>query len=459
MNISPFSKNEEQDEPLYIRLYLYYRQLIESGQLVSGSKLPSIRHCCEEFSLSKTTVETAYQQLSAEGYITAKAQSGYYVNEVTFFHPMSVEIKDTPTFDKEKNIKYDLTTSSLDENSFDFALWSRYIKGAFRQSERLTSYGEAQGELELRQAISRYVGKYRSVVCSEKQIIIGAGTQSLIHILCSVLNEKCTVAFIGSSFEKGEAIFKDHGFECMHLETIPENLDVLKENNVRLIYISPSHFTQFGDILPINGRMELISYAAKNNCLIIEDDYDSEFRYYSKPVPSLQGIAGGNSVIYLGTFSKLLLPSIRISFMILPLELVPLYEKVGALYNQTASKLEQIAVCRFIRDGHLNSQIKKQRKIFNSKAVKLAKKLDEQLGERVNVRVLPAGYLVMLEIKEGSAEAVAARAEKLSLKVKAISDEKREALILSCTGITEDEIQTVAKLLKKSILNEKVSAF
>ncbi len=455
MNISPFSKNERNDEPLYIQLYLYYRGLIESGQLVAGVKLPSIRRCCDEFSLSKTTVETAYQQLAAEGYIIPKAQSGYYVNEVSFLRPMNVEIKSRPSFDKINQLKYDLTSSSVDENSFDFTLWSRYIKGAFRQSERLTSYGESQGELELRQAISQYVNKYRSAVCSEKQIVIGAGTQSLIHILCGVLNEKCTVAFIGSSFEKGEAIFIDHGFKCKRYETIPENLDILKDNGVRLIYISPSHFTQFGDILPINRRMELISFAVENNCMIIEDDYDSEFRYYSKPVPSLQGIAGGNNVIYLGTFSKLLLPSIRISFMILPLELIDMYEKVGSLYNQTASKLEQIAVCRFIRDGHLNSQIKKQRKIFNSKADKLARKLTENLGKNAKVRVLPAGYLVLVELKEGRADAVALHAEKRSVKVKSVADGEKQFLILSCTGLASEDIDEVAALLAEAVFENK----
>lgn len=451
MKVSTFAKDESKDEPLYIQLYMYYRELIESGILVGGTKLPSIRRCCDEFSLSKTTVETAYQQLAAEGYILPKAQSGYYVSDVEFMRPSNVKIRSIPKENDKRNFKYDLTSTSLDKNGFDFTLWRRYIKGAFRQSESLTSYGEAQGELELRQAISKYVGKYRSVVCSEKQVIIGAGTQSLIHILCGTLEEKCTVGFIGSSFEKGEAIFNDHGFKCMQFESIPDDLNVLKENNVRLIYISPSHFTAFGDILPINGRMELISYARNNNCLIIEDDYDSEFRYYSKPVPSLQGIAGGENVVYLATFSKLLLPSIRISFMIFPPDLIENYENKSALYNQTASKLEQIAVCRFIRDGHLNSQIKKQRKIFNTKADRFTKLLSEKLKDRAKVSVLPAGYLVMIEIREGSAKLKCEIAEKFSLKLKAVTDSKRDALILSCTSIAYEEIENVAEILSDII--------
>lgn len=455
MKILPFIKEENNEDPLYIQLYMYYRRLIESGQLISGTKMPSIRRCCEDFSLSKTTVETAYQQLAAEGYILPKAQSGYYVCNIDFLRLASVKVKSTPADDRKTDVKYDFTSSSLDEKSFDFLLWSRYIKSAFRQSERLTSYGEAQGELELRQAISQYVNKYRSAVCSENQIIIGAGTQSLIHILCALLKEKCTVGFIGSAFDKGEAIFKDHGFKCMKFQSIPDDLSVLKKNNVRLIYISPSHFTKFGDVLPINGRIELLSYARKNNCIIIEDDYDSEFRYYSKPVPSLQGIAGGNDVIYLGTFSKLLLPSIRISFMILPIELMSMYDEVSSLYNQTASKLEQIAVCRFIRDGHLNSQIKKQRKIFNSKADMIRKNASLLLKDKANVKILPAGYLVLIELKTGNAKLVAEKAEKLSVKVKAVSDGDREAIILSCTQIAFDEIEEAVSLLAKAVLDTK----
>lgn len=451
MNISPFIKNKSNETPLYIQLYMYYRKLIESGQFLSGTKLPSIRKCCADFSLSKTTVETAYQQLAAEGYIYPKAQSGYYVSDISFLSAENVEVENTPEGTGNKSVKYDFTASSLDETSFDFLLWGRYIKGAFRQSERLTSYGEAQGELELRQAISQYVNKYRSAVCSENQIIVGAGTQSLIHILCAVLEEKCTVGFIGTSFDKGEAIFNDHGFNCMSFDGIPTDLGILKENNVKLIYISPSHFTKFGDVLPISSRLELIAYARKNGCIIIEDDYDSEFRYYSKPVPSLQGIAGGNNIIYLGTFSKLLLPSIRISFMILPPELIYSYAKVSALYNQTASKLEQIAVCRFIRDGHLNSQIKKQRKIFNSKADRIRKKTEELLKDKVKVRILPAGYLVLIELKEGDARLIAERAEKLSVRVKPISDNGRQALLLSCTSIGFDDIDKAIEKLVEAI--------
>lgn len=451
MNISPFIKNKSNETPLYIQLYMYYRKLIESGQLLSGTKLPSIRKCCDDFSLSKTTVETAYQQLAAEGYIYSKAQSGYYVSDISVLSTESIEVKKTPTSDGTKSVRYDFTASSLDETSFDFLLWGRYIKGAFRQSERLTSYGEAQGELELRQAISQYVNKYRSAVCSEREIIIGAGTQSLIHILCALLKEKCTVAFIGTSFDKGKAIFNDHGYNCVSFTEIPKDLGVLKEKGVKLIYISPSHFTRFGDVLPISSRLELIAYARKNDCIIIEDDYDSEFRYYSKPVPSLQGIAGGSNVIYLGTFSKLLLPSIRISFMILPPELVNSYAEVSALYNQTASKLEQIAVCRFIRDGHLNSQIKKQRKIFNSKADRIREKVEQLLKGKVSVKILPAGYLVLIELKEGNAKLIAEKAERLSVRVKPISDNGKQALLLSCTSIEFEDIDNAVERLAESI--------
>ncbi|MDD6021231.1 MAG: PLP-dependent aminotransferase family protein [Oscillospiraceae bacterium] len=453
MKISPFLKDENNEAPLYIQLYMYYRKLIESGQLSSSTKLMSIRRCCEEFSLSKTTVETAYQQLAAEGYIQPKAQSGYYVCNLDFLSPEKAKVEDRIEDNRKKYIKYDFTSSALDEKSFDFSLWSRYIKGALKQNEKLTSYGEAQGEFELRRAISLYVSKYRSAVCTEKQIIIGAGTQSLIHILCAVLKEKCTVAFIGTSFDKGEAIFRDHGFDCMRFEDIPENTDILSENNVKLIYISPSHFTKFGDVLPISKRLELISYARKSGCIIIEDDYDSEFRYYSKPVPSLQGIAGGSNVIYLGTFSKLLLPSIRISFMILPIELVPAYSEVSALYNQTASKLEQLAVCRYIRDGHLSSQIKKQRKIFNSKADLIKKKASELLGDKAKVTILPAGYLVMIELCGVTAEKAAQKAESRSIKVKPVSDGGKESLILSCTGISFDDIDEAVRLLSQVILS------
>ena len=149
------------------------------------------------------------------------------------------------------------------------------------------------------------------------------------------------------------------------------DLSEFEKAKAKIIYTFPSNSTPWGDVMPIQTRLSLLSFAKAQDCLIIEDDYDSEFRYYSRPVPSLQGLDGGNKVVYMGTFSRLLLPSLRISFMVLPIELMDAYSKCGEDYNQTASKTEQIALCQFIRDGHLEKQIRKVRKLYMDKSNQL----------------------------------------------------------------------------------------
>lgn len=448
MELSTFEKKG--DESLYVQLYNFFRRLIENGQLEKNSKMMSIRRCCEEFGLSKTTVENAYLQLAAEGYIISKPQSGYYVCELEFsYEKTDNNILASENDSENIQVEYDFTSSSLETDNFDFSLWQRYIKSALRKSERLICYGEAQGEADLRNTLSQFIKNKRGVICSGEQIVIGAGTQSLLSILCSIMPSKTGIAFIGASFERGEAVFESYGFKCLNFPTFPENLDELNKENIGLIYISPSHFTSEGDILTINKRLSLLRFAKENNCLIIEDDYDSEFRYYSKTIPSLQSISGGNEVIYLSAFSKLLIPSIRISFMVLPSLLLKQYRDKGTIYNQTASKLEQIALCQFIRDGHLNLQIKKQRKVFSQKSKALCDAVNSTFGTVAKAAVLPAGYLVKVKFT------CAVDAEKL--KIKALSEGIRimsgndNSIILSCTSVGSDQYLNIMKKLKNLI--------
>ena len=222
--------------------------------------------------------------------------------------------------------------------------------------------------------IAKYARETRNCVCTEENIVVGAGVQTLLNILCPLLKNKRSVCFDDLSYRQGTAIFSDYGFKV--------NGDREKSN---IIYVSPSYSTRWGDVMSVKERFDLTDFARKNNKLIIEDDYGSEFRYFNRPTPSLQGLDGGENVVYLGTFSKLLLPSIRISFMILPKELTEAYMKKKDVYNQTVSKADQIALCSYIRDGHLNSQIRKSRKIYAQKSKILTDLMVENFGEKITV--------------------------------------------------------------------------
>lgn len=361
-----------QNRKLYMQIYDYYKNLIESGKLPEGSKLPSIRRCAEERNVSKTTVEQGYMCLCDDGYILPKSQSGYYVSK------RSNTAKKTEKKNENKELKnailYDFASAGVDAESFNMDIWRRYVKSALRQTEKLLFYGEPQGEYDLRREIASYARETRNCICSEENIVIGAGVQTLLNILCPLLKGKKTVCFDDLSYRQGAAIFTDYGFKV--------NNDREKSN---IIYTSPSYSTRWGDIMSVKDRFDLTEYARKTGKLIIEDDYGSEFRYFNRPTPSLQGLDGGENVVYLGTFSKLLLPSIRISFMILPQSLIGEYNKKKHLYNQTVSKADQIALCSYIRDGHLNSQIRKSRKLYAQKSKVLTDLLVENFGEKIEI--------------------------------------------------------------------------
>ena len=424
----------------YLRVYHYYRNLILSGQMKSETKLPSIRKGASELQMSRTTMENAYMLLAAEGYIVSRPQSGYYVTDIAEKQEEGRKIARRHVRKQENPVIYDFATSNVDKESFRFELWRRYMKSAMRQDERLLSYGEPQGEQEFREVLSEYIQKTRSVICSPDQIVIGAGIQSLLHILCPLNHKKRTVFFRDSEFVQGMTVFEDHNYRIAGSA----------EEEIGMYYVSPSQMTRFGGVMPIQERLELVGRAEKEHFLIIEDDYNSEFKYFQKPVPSLQGLSGGRNVIYLGTFSKMLLPSIRISYMILPPELMETYEKRKNNYNQTASKAEQIALTQFIRDGHLASQVRKSRKIHLAKAEKLAESIHKVFRDTVNVKIGEAGFMVQIIFSNGTdvkKVAKAARKEGLTFR-----EAEGHTLLLTCAGVESDKYEEAMQILAKCVI-------
>ena len=447
-------KLELDDENLhrYLRVYHYYKELIETGKLKSDTKLPSIRKCATQLRMSRTTVETAYMMLAAEGYIISRPQSGYYVaRSLKTGNPAPFQAEKRQPF--EPIIQFDFASSNVDRNSFQFELWRRYVKSALRQDERLLSYGEPQGELELREALCDYLGRYRNVVSTPEHIVVGAGVQSLLHILCPMVKARREVTFYNPDFRQGRTVFEDHGFEIpggsssFASEEFPEN---------SLFYLTPSQMTTWGSVMHITERMELIKTAFEKDVLIIEDDYNSEFKYYNRPTPSLQGLAGGRNVVYLGTFSRLLLPSIRLSFMVLPPELLDVYKDRGRFYNQTASKAEQIALCQFIRDGHLESQIRKTRKLHVAKAKRLCEDINAIFGELAEAHMGEAGFLVMAELHTSlTSEDIALRAKKAGVAIRPLKQSPNPQILLSCSTVPAEQYEEALKRLKQAIFPEE----
>ena len=435
---------DEEGTLRYMRVYQYYRSLIEEKKLEAGAKLPSIRTCSMQLNLSRTTVETAYLMLAAEGYIAAKPQSGYYVTNLG--QTRRTESRQQ-TRKEKKELLFDFSSSRVDRESFRFEVWRRYVKSALRQDERLLSYGEPQGEKELREELSRYLRRHRNVVCTPEQIVVGAGVQSLLHILCPMIQERRQVLMNNESFHQGRTVFEDHGFFVSGMESGQEELPADS-----IFYLTPSQITSWGEVMGIGERTKLMKAAMEKNLLLIEDDYNSEFSYYNRPAPSLQGLSGGKGVVYMGTFSRMLLPSIRMSFMVLPPELLPVYQKRGEFYNQTASKAEQIALCQFIRDGHLEAQIRKSRRLYLQQAKLLCEDIQEMFGEKAKAHPGEAGFLVLAEIQtELSGEEIRQRAEEAGVGVR-IVDEKEWNRAFPSGGVLTDSAEASCGLPIRRIL-------
>ncbi len=430
------------NQKLYMQIYDYYKNLIEDGKLKEGTKLPSIRRCAEERNVSKTTVESAFMCLCDDGYILPKSQSGYYVSK-RGNSPKKAEFKSSNDSDKS-NILYDFSSTGVDAESFNMDIWRRYLKSALRQTERLLFYGDPQGEYDLRQEIAKYATETRNCVCSEDNIVIGAGVQTLLNILCPLIKNRKTVCFDDLSYRQGTAIFNDYGF----------NVNNSREKS-NIIYVSPSYSTRWGDVMSVKERFDLTEFARENNKLIIEDDYGSEFRYFNRPTPSLQGLDGGESIVYLGTFSKLLLPSIRISFMILPQSLTKKYLEKKEVYNQTVSKADQIALCSYIRDGHLNSQIKKSRKIYVQKSKILTDLLIENFGKDISILKTNSPLYVKCRLNvKMSAKNLCREAEKQGvLLIPANIEGGFPEIAFDLATVGQESMENAVKILAKVVRN------
>jgi len=452
--------------PLYIQLYHYFKTGIEGNRLHQGEKLPSIRGLAKSLSISKITVEKAYEQLASEGYIENCDRSRYTVKKLEGFMckitPPLIENPFEHNIIIPKNkVLYDFSSGEMDIDGFDFSLWKRYISKAFLHKERLVSYGNIKGEEELRTDIVKYIQKSRGVYTDRSQIIIGAGVQNLLSILCSLFKlENNSIAFEEPGFKNGRRIFADNDFNIKPIKMQRDGIDMdaLLESGENLVYVSPSHQFPTGYIMPIGRRNQLLNWAKTKSGTIIEDDYDSEFRYYGRPIPALKGLDTRGNVVYLGSFSKVIPPSIRISYMVLPEKFLEIYQKKSSLYNQAASTIEQLALAQFMADGHLERQIRKLRKLYFEKSRLFFDAIKTILGENVEVNENESGLHTILTVKSNLlARELGERALQHGCRVAPVEDyywevapQKLPQIILYFSKIPGAEMKPAIQALKNA---------
>lgn len=438
MNDLVLNLDKSSDLNLYEQVYEILRNDIVSGKRGKGSKLPSLRKLAKVNDISITTIDAAYSQLLIEGYIESRPKSGYYVKEnidlsVGNLADDAEAIKGIEAYLGEEQSRTARLVHSekklvYDEQSFDFEKWRKCMNRVYNSySNLLRTHADVKGEPALRYEIAKYLYKSRGVRCTPEQIVIGAGTQQLMIQLARILKTMKIRNVLTETPGYGpiRSIFRDEGFPITEIPVSEDGIRVEElPTNVRsVVYVSPSNQFPSGAVMPAARRYAMINWACENNSYILEDDYDSELRYFGKPIPAMQGLDTAGRVIYLGSFSSTLFAAIRISYMVLPLDMIEEFEKTKSLYSQTCSKAEQLCLSLYMEEGHYYSHIKKLRRIYSSK-LETTMQLFERYGEgKVEAINSKSGLAVMLKIhSDYSAEELCIIAEQLGLTMNPVDD-------------------------------------
>lgn len=458
MIYEPIRLDENLGVPMYRQLYESIRQGICSGNISVGEKLPSIRRMSDELGVSRTTVEQAYQQLCVEGYLSSRPQSGYFV-EATVMR----EFTPAPENDCEKEqslgIRYDFGSRYVESRSSDIERWRKYVRSVLSREDIVSSYGHYQGEPELRRQLVTYGMTLRGVNSTADRIVIGAGVQPLLSILCGLLGEKAgRVGIEYPCFPQAERVFCDFRLNITELshDKFGVTADELYSSKIDMLYLNPANTESMGRPMPVSRRAEIMEWAEKTDGLIIEDDYNGALRFKSRPVPSLQGMGSGDRVVYLGSFSKLLMPSVRISYMVLPPDLAELYRERGVNYNQTSSKVEQLALAEYMHDGHIEKRLRRLRKIYAEKSDMLTGLLEEYFGCSAKVRLAETALCVDMEIECGmSSQQIADKALERGVRVIPMHSDSGTAVVrLSFAGIPSEDMRDGVEMFHDIVLGE-----
>ncbi len=363
-------------KPLYEQIYEAVRNAILSGHISCGEKLPSTRSEAAFLSCSRSTVELAYGQLFSEGYIESQPCRGYYVCDVReLYHLTDVtpepDIPVTGTGDDRTEYKVDFSPNGTEFAGFPFGAMGKIMRNLMLdEGENILKTGDFFGDRELRQAICDYLYQARSVNCSPEQIVIGAGNGYLQILLSQVLGIRHKVAMESPTYLQAFAAFRNIGYPVEEIAMDREGMrtDCLEKTEADIAYVMPSHQFPMGTVMPMKRRLELLNWAVKEEGrYIIEDDYDSEFRYRGKPVPALQGMDRAGRVIYLGTFSRSIAPAVRVSYLVLPAHLVTPFRTKCGFCSCTVSNIMQQTIFRFMKEGYFEKNLNRRRGIYKAK--------------------------------------------------------------------------------------------
>lgn len=473
-------------EPLHRQLYEELRRAILAGRLKPGERAPSTRALAASLKVSRATVTLSYEQLIAEGYLEAVIGSGTRVcvqlpDELLRTAPVKAQSFSVPT-QSIKLSKYGIT---LDDSTpleavepelpinfksgrpaleeFPIVEWRRLLMRHCRTDRAgLLDYApDLRGDAKLRQAICSYLGRSRAVNCSADQIIIINGSQQAIDLSVKLLLDRGdTVAVEEPGYLGARRAFLAQGAKLLPVPVdengvIAEGLPL--KSKAKLIYVTPSHQFPTGAVLSLARRLELLKWAERTGALIVEDDYDSEFRYGSRPIPALQGLSDGTHVIYVGTFSKVLFPALRIGYVVVPESMSRVFARARWIADRHTPTLEQRALADFIGEGHLERHLRRMRTLYEKRRKALVRSLTQQFEGQVEFVGENAGMHLMVRLQTGlSDEEIVRRAAQVgvglvSSQIYYLGESSSGEFVLGYAGLSERRIQEGIRRLAKAL--------
>lgn len=443
--------------PLYEQIYRFIVSEIHEGRLKQGARLPSKRALCAHLNVSLSTVETAYGLLLAEGYIISRPKSGYYAASSGLPDVRHAAVQSTPACPAAAPPLFDASTSAVDTSAFPYATWAKIFKQVLYDRPDLLSRGDPQGDIELREVLASFLYQYRGVRCQAGQIVVCAGMEHLIEVLIRLTEPSASAAFEDPGYDMPGRIFREYGRAVypIPVDSSGLNVNALRKTDASLVYVTPSHQFPTGALMPFARRMQLLSWAGESpDRLIIEDDYDSEFRYNSRPVPALQGLSHANNVVYAGTFSRTIAPSIRIAYMVLPDALMNRYLSGRSASSSLVSRFEQQTLARFLQGGYYARHLRRVGNIYRARCAELSRALRRLEG--VSVAADDAGLHFLVSHSRLTESEMTKRAAARGIILRGLSEychsdaSASSTVVMGFAGLSDGQIPEFAALLEEA---------
>ena len=421
--VIPLSRNTE---PISRQIYRWFRQAILRGAIGGRERLPSTRDLAEQLHVSRTVVVVAYEQLLAEGFVMGRGGSGTYVSEglgsgqpgtrisrakvsLSRFGSSAEAAASRVYFPGQPStsLRYDFAYGQSDVEIFPFETWRRILlRHARKAPVRELDYGPAAGSIALRDTIYVHLRRSRAVVCDPEQVIVVNGSQQALDLVARVLIERGdSVAIENPTYQGTREVLRTAGARLLPVPVDRDGLNPAKlPEHARVAFVTPSHQFPTGTILPLARRMELLDWARRRDAVVVEDDYDGEFRYGDQPLESLQGLDTEGRVIYVGTFSRTVFSALRIGYLIVPKSLAPAFTSAKWLCDRHTATLEQETLAEFITTGMYERHLRRVRRRNTAHREALLEAVHEYLGDRVEVTGDGAGAHVVLWPRERISE-------------------------------------------------------